>query len=1236
MLARVAAFEIRFLVRSPLFWIASAIFFLLSFASVAVEGVSIGGRGLTHLNSPFALVQTVGVMAVFGVFVVVAFVAGAVVRDDETGFAPIVHTTRVTKPAYVVGRFLGATAVGYLVLCSVALGVLVGTWMPWLDPDKLGPFRAGDYLHVLLVLLLPTVLLLSAGFFALATGTRSMTTTYVGAVGFLALYFAAIIGLQDPRWLDLVALLDPFGLGAAEAMTRYWTTAERNTQLLPLAGPLLRNRLLWGAITVVLFAVAYRLFRFEAKPAGGGKAEGGEPADAHLVASRPLIPSPSTSFTLSVAAAGGEVEGPRVNEAEGRAQGAWSALLTLARFDALFVLRSPAFYVLLALGVLNAFASLFTSTDFMGAELLPVTRGMVRALDGAFSLFPLLIAIYYAGELVWRDRERRVHEIVDATPAPDWTFLVPKLVAVTGVLAATVLVGVLTAVGTQLLKGWTTLELGHYLLWFAVPTVIALFLFAVFAVFVQSIVASKPLGWAAMLVYVVVMSSLSKAGFQHPLYRWSSTTPTPLSDMNGLGRFWVGAAWLQLYWLLLSVAVLVLAHALRRRGTEARLTPRLRALPRRLRGAPGVLAALALAGAAVAGGWVFFNTNVLNTYRSDDDEEARQALVEKTLSPFEKVPQPTITDVKLDVQLFPREVRAVTRGEYAIENRTGAPLDHVHVRWDLRLRLDELTVERGAVEQELPDVHCRIFRLSPPMAPGERRRIAFATTLEERGFPARQPLTRVVGNGTFLDNTEIAPSLGWWRGEGLLTDRAKRRKYGLPELPRMAKLEDPAARAHHYLRHDSDWVNAELSLTTDADQVPVLPGYTVEETTRGGRRTLRTRTEAPIHHFFSLQSARYAAKVQRVGAVETAVLHHPPHGYTLDRMLGSMRRSLELFGRAFSPFQFRQLRVLEFPAYASFAQSFSNTIPYSEAIGFVADASDPEKVDLATYVTAHEVAHQWFGHQNRRRRHAGRDHARRDLRAVRRAPRDGGPLREGAAAALHEVRARPLPALARERARGGAAARPRREPGLHPLPEGHARHGLARRGRRARGRDPLAPPARLGVRLQAGALPVLHRLPPDPPRGGRPRARRAHHRPLRADHALRPRRQGREGDPPARRQVRGRALDHRREEVRRREGCRDRGADGRARGGGRLRGRAREEGLPRGGRAPAREGAGEERGVDPHARRRPRAALGGRRPVQPAHRPQLRRQPREGRVAAAAVRRRLSRPASASACATAS
>jgi aminopeptidase N len=76
-----------------------------------------------------------------------------------------------------------------------------------------------------------------------------------------------------------------------------------------------------------------------------------------------------------------------------------------------------------------------------------------------------------------------------------------------------------------------------------------------------------------------------------------------------------------------------------------------------------------------------------------------------------------------------------------------------------------------------------------------------------------------------------------------------------------------------------------------------------------------------------------------------------------------MKASLDYFTAHFSPFQFRQVRILEFPAYARFAQSFANTIPYAEGIGFIADYRDPEKIDMVTYVTAHEVGHQWWGHQ---------------------------------------------------------------------------------------------------------------------------------------------------------------------------------------------------------------------------------------------------------------------------------
>ncbi|HEV8334675.1 MAG TPA: M1 family aminopeptidase [Steroidobacteraceae bacterium] len=76
-----------------------------------------------------------------------------------------------------------------------------------------------------------------------------------------------------------------------------------------------------------------------------------------------------------------------------------------------------------------------------------------------------------------------------------------------------------------------------------------------------------------------------------------------------------------------------------------------------------------------------------------------------------------------------------------------------------------------------------------------------------------------------------------------------------------------------------------------------------------------------------------------------------------------MRGKYGYYSKNFSPYQFRQLRIVEFPSYMNFAQAFPGTIPYSEAAGFITDSEDPNRIDFITYVTAHEIGHQWWAHQ---------------------------------------------------------------------------------------------------------------------------------------------------------------------------------------------------------------------------------------------------------------------------------
>lgn len=954
MFLNIAGFELRYQLKSPVLWITFLLFFLLPFFAVVSDNVSIGGGGgNVHENSPFSIIMSTVVMAIFAQFVVVAFVANVILRDVETGFGPIIQSTRMTKFDYLFGRFTGAFIASMIVLAAVPLGMMIGSFMPWIDPETIGPFVPWHYLYGYFVAGVPTLFLCACMFFALATVTRSMMGSYVGLIVFLVLYFV-LNGIFDrPEFEDIVNLLEPYGIGALVQGTRYWTAAERNTLVPPIEGGWLINRAIWMGVALVSLAAAYFLFSFSSKGSRASRKRAKLEAKAQ----------PDPLLTTAGHAARRSFSGGA----------AFSQMLARARFEFGYVMTGPAFIVLLMVGLLNAYGGLWYADTITGnVTVYPVTMLMARALMGAFTLFPIIIATYYAGELVWRDREKRMHEIIDTTPAPDWTFVTPKVLALFGVLASCIAVSVLAGVLVQLMKGFSAINLGQYLFWYALPSLYACFTFAVLAVFAQVITPHKFFGWGIMLIYLISSIALGQLGFDHNLYLYGGTPSTPLSEMNEHSHYWIGAAWFQLYWSIFALLLIVLSYALWRRGGDTRLIPQLRRLPRRLAGPAGVLAAVLVVSFAGVGGWIYYNTNVLNDYRSNLAAEARLADMERALLRYEDAPQPKVTDVVLSVEVYPREHRAVTNGSYTIENRTGAALTEIHLMWPQELELDNVEIDGATLADDFADHQeafpFQIWRLGTPMQPNERRQIRFTTRYEAPGFTNSGAAIPVNNNGTFMNDRMLAPVLGFDR-TGLLQDRARRRRYGLEPDLRMPRLEDDSALQYQYLRHDADWVNADITVTTDAGQIPIAPGYQVSSETANGRTTARFRTEAPIMHFFSIQSADYEVARDRWRDVDLAVYYDRHHPYNVQRMMRAMKVSFDVYTREFTPFQFRQMRILEFPAYATFAQSFANTVPYSEGIGFIARYDDAtaeretDKVDFVTYVTAHEIAHQWWAHQ---------------------------------------------------------------------------------------------------------------------------------------------------------------------------------------------------------------------------------------------------------------------------------
>ena len=201
-----------------------------------------------------------------------------------------------------------------------------------------------------------------------------------------------------------------------------------------------------------------------------------------------------------------------------------------------------------------------------------------------------------------------------------------------------------------------------------------------------------------------------------------------------------------------------------------------------------------------------------------------------------------------------------------------------------------------------------------------------------------------------------------------IDDPRRRREEHLGALEDMAERGDPRASRINLFTANSDWITYHTVVSTSDDQIAIAPGYLLRSWQKDGRRYYEySMGSTHILDFFAYMSARYTVRKEQYagvsGPISLEVYYDPAHTFNIDEMLAGSRAGLEYFEKNFSPYQFNQYRVLEFPRYRTFAQSFPNTVPYSESIGFISRVLKPTDVDLTLFVTAHELGHQWWGHQ---------------------------------------------------------------------------------------------------------------------------------------------------------------------------------------------------------------------------------------------------------------------------------
>ncbi len=326
------------------------------------------------------------------------------------------------------------------------------------------------------------------------------------------------------------------------------------------------------------------------------------------------------------------------------------------------------------------------------------------------------------------------------------------------------------------------------------------------------------------------------------------------------------------------------------------------------------------------------------------------------------IPQPRVQDVRYAIDIFPETRNMVLHGDQVIQNKSAEPIAEIHFVLNPDYEID-IQLDAASITLDDKRLHYRIYKLSQPMAPGESRNMKFSVRSHVRGIENQTSHLDLVQNGTFFNNF-IAPQIGY-QAAGELTDKNDRKKQGLKEKDLMPALERNCGEhcRSTYLSNNSDWVNVDTVISTSPDQIAVAPGSLEKEWTENGRRYFHYKLDHFSLNFYSFISARYEVAREEWSGVKIEVYYNKEHVWNVPKMLKSIRKSLEYYTANFGPYAHKEARIIEFPRVAGLAQAFPGTMPYSEAIGFIANLSKPDDIDMVYYVVAHEMGHQWWAHQ---------------------------------------------------------------------------------------------------------------------------------------------------------------------------------------------------------------------------------------------------------------------------------
>lgn len=946
MLFEIIKFEINYRIRQYNTFLYFIIVFV--FSIVAVDFIFEGHPEAFKRNAPLTIAKSMGIITAFLIMIPSMIMGTAVLRDFDHRMESLLFVNPVKKSAYLTGRFLGSFVMLIFIFTAIPLGMMVGDAMPWHRADELISFHLWHYLQPFLFLVAPTLFFGGCLFFVTGALSRNLLIVYIQGCFFLIVYLVAINLSRDSENQFLSGMLEPFTFQTVRIATASWSINDRNSALVPLTGIMLYNRLFWITLGMLTFGIGHYFFTFNVAP------------DKASTKKKTPVKTRDKSITGCVSAHI-PVASPNAGKRKSFIQ-----LLHTTLFSFRSIVTALSFRVIAFCGMGVLLINSFNLNTGYGVNNMPVSYIIAGELVELTGLFFLAVVIFYTGELVWKERDSRIDPLFDTLPASNLIGLGGKFLGLMLTLLLLIFTMISTGMLFQLFHGYYKFEPAIYLAAFFIEVFPFLFLLGIVCFVAQVLVNNKYLAHLVALIFIGISTfGCRLLEIDHGLVTFGGPLLPSYSGMNGYGHFLQPYLWFKVYWISFSVLLFMIAVLFSVRGTDTGFRKRWRQHKALLVTPVKRISFSAIIVFTFSGGYIFYNTNILNRYASRSTQHAYRAEYEQLLKPLITMDQPRIAAVSLKLDLYPHQRKYTVKGQYLLFNPGKKSIYEIHIQ---KLPIDEVKLEYlGAEGGAIKDsTYIRfgyyILKLKQPLQPGDSLKMAFIQHFIPAGF-TESANSFMVYNGTLLDNYHF-PTIGY-NHDLELEDPSIRAAYGLKRRPGRAAIVDPAALLEGKSNGDGEEIDLEITVSTDTSQIVVAPGSLKRSWTQQARRYFHFVCDAPVSNFYAVLSARYAVKREfwYRGKENTAleIYYHPGHTFNLDRMMNGMKQSIDYYSKHFTPYRHQQVRVAETPLYSGRGQAFPALISIAENVGFIMNIDDETDMDMPFYIIAHEMAHQWWG-----------------------------------------------------------------------------------------------------------------------------------------------------------------------------------------------------------------------------------------------------------------------------------